>query len=136
MKSKRAITLLQTLILLLCIIQASGQNRISSPYSRFGIGDLMPNSSVYNMAMGGISYGVSSPFFVNTANPATYTSFDTLSFVFDIGAHTRQSKLITQDLSQTANFTSGIPLVRVSGNPLVEKQPRPAALQRNRVPND
>jgi len=118
LKSKRAITLLQTLILLLCIIQASGQNRISSPYSRFGIGDLMPNSSVYNMAMGGISYGVSSPFFVNTANPATYTSFDTLSFVFDIGAHTRQSKLITQDLSQTANFTSlgyllfGFPVTR------------------------
>ena len=106
------------MVLLLCTIQVSGQNRISSPYSRFGIGDLMNNSSVTNMAMGGISYGLSSPYFVNPSNPATYVSFDTLSFIFDIGAHANQTKLITNNLSQEANYASlaylkfGFPVTR------------------------
>ena len=68
--------------------------------------------------MGGISYGLSSPYFVNPANPATYTSFDTLSFVFDIGAYGSQTELVTTNLSQTANFASlaylkfGFPVTR------------------------
>lgn len=106
------------MVLLLCTIQVSGQNRISSPYSRFGIGELMNNSSVTNMAMGGISYGLSSPYFVNPANPATYISFDTLSFIFDIGAHASQTKMITNSLSQDASYASlaylkfGFPVTR------------------------
>lgn len=70
------------------------------------------------MAMGGISYGLSSPYFVNPANPATYTSFDTLSFVFDVGAYASQTKLSTTSLSETANFASlaylkfGFPVTR------------------------
>ena len=106
------------MVLLLCTIQVSGQSRISSPYSRFGIGDLMNNNSVSNMAMGGISYGLSSPYFVNPANPATYMSFDTLSFIFDVGAHANQTKLITNDLSQDATYASlaylkfGFPVTR------------------------
>lgn len=106
------------MVLLLCAIQVSGQTRISSPYSRFGIGDLMNNTGVTNMAMGGISYGLSSPYFVNPSNPATYVSFDTLSFVFDVGAYANQTKLITTDLSQDANFASlayikfGFPVTR------------------------
>ncbi len=96
----------------------SAQNRISSPYSRFGIGDVLSNNGVYNMAMGGISYGVYSPYFVNTSNPASYAAFDSLSFIFDVGAHTKQSRLITQDLTQSANYTSlgnllfGFPVTR------------------------
>ena len=106
------------MVLLLCTIQVSGQNRISSPYSRFGIGDLMNNNSVSNMAMGGISYGYSSPYFVNPSNPATYTSFDTLSFIFDMGAYANQTKMMTNNLSQDANFASiaylkfGFPVTR------------------------
>ena len=106
------------MVLLLCTIQVSGQNRISSPYSRFGIGDLMNNNSVSNMAMGGISYGYSSPYFVNPSNPATYVTFDTLSFIFDMGAYANQTKLITNNLSQDANYASlaylkfGFPVTR------------------------
>jgi hypothetical protein len=118
LKSNRTLKTLQALALLICTIQVSGQTRISSPYSRFGIGDLMNNNSVVNMAMGGISYGLSSPYFVNPANPATYAAFDTLSFVFDVGAYGSQTKLITTNLSQTANFASlaylkfGFPVTR------------------------
>ncbi|MFH1120594.1 MAG: hypothetical protein V1775_12295 [Bacteroidota bacterium] len=107
MKSNKIIARLLIVLAFLSLNgQLSAQNRISSPYSMFGIGDLLTNNGVYNMAMGGISYGIYSPYFVNTSNPATYAAFDSLSFIFDVGAHTRQSKLITQDLTQTANHTS------------------------------
>lgn len=58
------------------------------------------------MAMGGISYGVYSPYFVNSSNPASYCAFDSLSFIFDVSLHTRQSNYSTTDLSQKANYTS------------------------------
>lgn len=70
------------------------------------------------MAMGGISLGLSSPYFVNPSNPATYASFDTLSFVFDVGAYGSQSKLMTTAQSQSTNFASlaylkfGFPVTR------------------------
>ena len=119
MKSKKI--LLKLLVILAFITvssQLSAQHRISSPYSRFGIGDVLSNNGVYSMAMGGISYGVYSPFFVNTSNPATYAAFDSLSFIFDVSAHTRQSNLVTKDLTQSANYTSlgnllfGFPVTR------------------------
>ncbi len=119
MKSKNILTKL-LVVLAFCSFcsQLSAQSRISSPYSRFGIGDLLTNNGVYTMAMGGISYGIYSPYFVNTSNPASYAAFDSLSFIFDISVHTRQSKLITQDVSQKANYTSlgnllfGFPVAR------------------------
>ena len=58
------------------------------------------------MAMGGISLGVYSPYFVNAANPASYVAFDSLSFIFDVSIFTKQSDLITQDITQSANYTS------------------------------
>ncbi len=70
------------------------------------------------MSMGGISFGLYSPYFVNSANPASYAAFDSLSFVFDAGLHSRQSNLITQSISQSANHTSlgnlqfGFPVTR------------------------
>jgi hypothetical protein len=107
LKSKKILArLLVVLVFLTLNSQLSAQNRISSPYSRFGIGDLLTNTGVYNMAMGGISYGVYSPYFVNTANPASYAAFDSLSFIFDVSAHSKQSNLITTNLSQSANYTS------------------------------
>lgn len=55
---------------------ASAQTSDISPYSRYGIGDLQPQSSVLNFSMGGtgIAYHNDSitPFFVNLKNPASY----------------------------------------------------------------
>lgn len=56
--------------------------------------------------MGGLSYGIYTPYFVNSANPASLAAFDTLSFVFDAGIHARQVSLSTTRLTQTANYAS------------------------------
>jgi hypothetical protein len=61
------------------------QIRIISPYSRFGIGDLADNNNAWNLSMGQLGIGLRSPYHVNYANPASYTAFDSLSFVFEGG---------------------------------------------------
>ena len=55
----------------------------NSPYSRYGIGNLIPQSNIANRAMGGISAGYSDPTSVNTVNPATYS--DLIYSTLDIG---------------------------------------------------
>ncbi|MGE5316367.1 MAG: hypothetical protein ACM3ME_00115, partial [Chloroflexota bacterium] len=110
--------LLPAIMVMLCIATASAQDRISSPYSRFGVGELLGNTHANNMAMGGITQGVYNPLYVNYANPASYTAFDSLSFVFDVGLHARLTNLSTVSASQSANYASlgnllfGFPVTR------------------------
>jgi len=61
------------------------QIRIVSPYSRFGIGDLSDNNNAWNLSMGQLGIGMRSPIHVNYMNPASYSAFDSLSFVFEGG---------------------------------------------------
>jgi len=82
------------------------QIRISSPYSRYGLGDLQNNKYLRNISMGGISYGFRNSSAVNYTNPASYTAFDTTSFVFETGVNSHFVQLSTTDLSQTTNYTS------------------------------
>lgn len=84
----------------------SAQTQIGSPYSRFGLGDLARNSSIVNMGMGGTSIAFSSPYYINTANPASYAAFDTTSFIFDGSAYGRLSTLSTDKLSQKSRYAS------------------------------
>ena len=44
----------------------------NSPYSRYGIGNLVPTGNIANRGMGGISAGVSDAATINTVNPASY----------------------------------------------------------------
>jgi hypothetical protein len=83
---------------------ATAQVKISSPYSIFGIGNLYGVSSQMNMAIGGAATAFSSPYFINPANPASYMSFDTNSFVFDAAFNIRTGTLKTVDESQKTRF--------------------------------
>jgi hypothetical protein len=47
----------------------------NSPYSRFGIGDLLPTSNIVGRSMGGISAGYTDVVAINFNNPASYSSF-------------------------------------------------------------
>lgn len=73
------------------------QAQDNSPYSRYGIGDVVPNHNISNRAMGGISAGYSidsaTPAIpvssLNIANPAALGSFSKRSYInvmFDVGA--------------------------------------------------
>jgi hypothetical protein len=56
--------------------------------------------------MGGTSFGIRSSAFVNHSNPASYTSFDTTSFVFEGGVYTQSSTLKTVSASQKSSYSS------------------------------
>ena len=46
----------------------------NSPYSRYGVGNLVPSGNIANRGMGGISAGVADATTVNTVNPASYSN--------------------------------------------------------------
>lgn len=48
----------------------------NSPFSRYGIGDLVPTSNVANRGFGGLSAGFTDYLSVNFNNPASYSSFE------------------------------------------------------------
>ncbi|RLD63347.1 MAG: hypothetical protein DRI95_11810 [Bacteroidetes bacterium] len=73
-------------ILLFIVTHAFGQNNTSSPYSMYGIGELGSDDFGRNVAMGGLSTPLYSPFHLNPDNPASYTALGTNSFIFEIGA--------------------------------------------------
>ena len=57
----------------------------NSPYSRYGIGDLVPSTNIANRAMGGISAGYTDFLSINFNNPASYSSFQAA-----VGAKTKK----------------------------------------------
>lgn len=61
------------------------QNNTNSPYTRYGYGELADKSFGAGRAMGGIGYGLRSSKQINPLNPASYSSMDSLTFLFDLG---------------------------------------------------
>ena len=82
------------------------QIRIVSPYSRFGIGDLSDNNNAWNMTLGQLGIGLRSPYHVNYANPASYTAFDSLSFVFEGGFNGQFVTLSSNFQTVNRNYAS------------------------------
>ena len=64
---------------------AAGQKNVYSPFARYGIGNLELPGTFRTRAMGGISSGVRDNLTLNYITPASYSSIDTTSFIFDFG---------------------------------------------------
>ena len=62
------------------------QNSTNSPYTRYGYGELGNRSFGAGRAMGGIGVGLRSSRQINPMNPASYSSIDSMTFLFDFGA--------------------------------------------------
>ncbi len=50
----------------------------NSPYTRYGLGDLVPSTNVNSRGMGGISAAYNNFLFINYSNPASYGSFESI----------------------------------------------------------
>jgi hypothetical protein len=79
------------------------QSLSTSPYSRFGIGDLLNRSTGRGQAMGGLSCGLRSGTNLNLLNPASLSGIDTLNFIFEMAGFDKVTQLATTDLQKTAN---------------------------------
>lgn len=90
------------LLLLLPFFYTTGnaQGEISSPYSGFGPGVLSNTVNGTMASMGGLSYALQSPYFINYKNPASYVAFDSLSFIADASLSITSSTLKTSLLTQ------------------------------------
>lgn len=64
---------------------ASGQKLVNSPYARFNLGILEPAGSFRSQGMGGTNTALRDNSTLCYSNPASYSSLDTNSFVFDFG---------------------------------------------------
>lgn len=103
----------------------------NSPYSRYGLGNLVPNTNIINRGMGGISAAYTDHLSVNFNNPASYSAFQTMleqrskqpvsgRVVLDVGLNTENRTL--REPNRPQKFTSsnamfsylqlGIPLRR------------------------
>lgn len=77
------------------------QSSLSSPYSAFGIGNLSEIKNIRSRSMGGLGIGVRDNFTVNHTNPASYSGFDSTSFIFEGAASGHFITLKTDDLNES-----------------------------------
>ncbi|HSV89345.1 MAG TPA: hypothetical protein VLH61_11950 [Bacteroidales bacterium] len=100
------VILLGIIAMALASFPAIAQTRITSPYSRFGVGELMFNQTFRNLGLGGIGVAYRSNLTINNLNPASYTATDSTSFIFEatLLSHFYQHQTVAK--SQIGNFTS------------------------------
>lgn len=89
------------------ILFAQFNNSTSSPYSRYGLGDLQSYSFGRTAGMGGATLASRYPLQINSANPASYTATDSLNFLFEFGLKgefARYSSEISKSKTNDINF--------------------------------
>jgi hypothetical protein len=103
------------------ICQLEAQISTSSPYSRFGLGDLQQNIFPEFNALGGASTALINPKIVNPNNPATYAYFSPNSFLLSTGGWHQTTKMQNLTDEQIVNNNAfshlviGFPLSRKIG---------------------
>ena len=121
------------LTLLLSIITITSSAQENSPYSRYGLGDIVPNSSITNRGMGGISAGYvdydkrfdlkdqyPKSQSVNFLNPASYAKMRITSF--DLGFEVDSRTLLASDTQSKFRSVSAIISYVQLGIPLSRKR--------------
>ena len=103
------ISKIYVLLGIFALVQSSliAQNSTNSPYSRYGYGVIADRSFGAGRAMGGIGYGLRSSQQINPMNPASYSSMDSLTFLFDVGA-TLQLSLLNDETNSHRNLNGNL----------------------------
>lgn len=92
-----------SLIILFIIFSSKinfSQTLTSSPYSIFGIGEINAKGSSMNSAMGGSGIALKSVNGLNSINPASYNSIDSMFFIYEIGIIGKYSNYTTEFKAQ------------------------------------
>lgn len=96
--------LLLALLLPAALLQGQ-RTRQNSPYSRFGIGDLLPTDLPAQQGMGGVSSIYSNSYMMNLSNPA---SLGWLNFTdFEAGAYFRTASLTEAETGKESRSNDG-----------------------------
>jgi len=95
------------LLAIISIIGINAQVNTSSPYSRFGIGEIEDLSLGRANSMGGISSGLRLPFEINMYNPASYSGITNSAFLFQVGIHSKRTDYSTTN-DNISNYDFGL----------------------------
>ncbi len=82
------------------LLPLKGQNHTQSPYSRFGIGELAPESFGMQLGMGNLGIGFRQNNTPSLMNPASYTAQDSVSFILHFGGSSRYSRFSSNSLTE------------------------------------
>ena len=82
---------------------ALAQSGTNSPYSQYGLGILSDNGTGFSRSMNGLGLGFHEHNQVNTLNPASYASIDSLSFIFDAGFSGQVTNFQENGVKKNAN---------------------------------
>lgn len=85
------------------VLFAQFNNNTSSPYSRYGLGDLHSTAFGRSFAMGGAAIASRYNLQINSSNPASYTSIDSLNFLFEFGIQGTFANYETEISRTTSN---------------------------------
>lgn len=107
MKYKNTKYYLLGLIIFMINLNTIAQSDLSTPYSRFGLGDIYtgtPNTML--RGMGGVSNAMSGNCILNPSNPASYTAIDSLSLLFDAGFYIKTASFSTNKITERGSNAS------------------------------
>lgn len=85
-----------------CGLQQAVFAQENSPYSRYGLGDIVPKANIVSRGMGGIAAGYSDYQSINFINPASYSNLRTTIFELGVEADTR----VLKSLSPAARYSA------------------------------
>ncbi len=108
-----------SLLLLLGSFFASAQE--NSPFSRFGLGNALPNRNIVNTAMGGTSVSYSDLQSINFSNPASYSELKRY-VVYDIGVSLTNRTLKSINPAGKYSSVDLLPSYVTLGMPLNKKR--------------
>ncbi len=92
---------------LMSAVMMMAQNNTNSPYTRYGYGQLEDDCFSRSQAMGGTSIGLRTKNAINSTNPASYSSIDSTSFIFEMGVSGLLSNFRSGD-GQNTTFTGNL----------------------------
>lgn len=97
------------------VATANAQNIMtSSPYSMFGVGEIVTGLYGSNSAMGGVSTGMRNAWLINTENPAGLTGLDTLRLFAETSAFLKSESYHSKSGSSKA-FTGNMSAFTLAG---------------------
>lgn len=105
---------------LLAAVQVDAQTNGNSPYSRYGLGDIVDDNFLHLRQMGGLGSSYVDAYQINIVNPASYASLRATAF--DIGISAKRSTLTSGDLTNKS-WSGNLQYLSLAfplGNPLNE----------------
>ncbi len=87
----------------LLVYSGISQDLTSSPYSRFGIGEIFTKNYGRSQAMGGLGIGLHSDQNLNMINSASLSKMDSLTFLFEVGLMDKVTSFRTSDQKSFTN---------------------------------